>query len=582
MLNHMAFLCQSADPPPDRFGFLLAQPAMACPPYAIGPIPPGGQLWVERNDEPLLTRESSQSSKTMRTFMYVTGLSIGCPYSGFGTTATTLMTALQKRLLARDLTVYSERYNRVWRAELNRAVPCAVEKMRPFVTKPLSYDDLLDRRKKLLPSDKYQMYANEYKKFTGESRRSNGTFREGLLPEDCEVNGFVKFQKEKPTAVPRFIAGRAPLGVLTEKRHICEWEHQYYQNHPFFPYRSCVKEMTPHQKATLIYNNYMAIPNCVMVGLDFERFESGIMAEQIEDFHAFVDQLYPQTDEHWQLFKKHQINNRIKSRCGVNALIHGHVMSGDASTSLKNVWLVERLISTYLRLTNLTDVTRFMNDGDDCIAFVNGRDLNVLLGLLDWVQQFGMKMSLDFQGSNFSDVVFCQCRMIRCAKPTDENPEGWCLVRPPDKILRDALTTPNYADSIESMISYISDVGLGLSICEAGCPISQAYGEMMMRGVGRKNRNLTHRRFQKNDSWYWYVKYSDRKSTRNEQITAQARADYYLAFGYSPDLQIEIENVFSQVAENVLKEHFVELLGTQFRRPQSKTTPLLNHTVSPV
>lgn len=502
----------------------------------------------------------------MNTYTFIDGLGLQTPSSGYSTNGTTLATALQERLLARPLCDYEVPTALNYGLVLKQLIFKASQIMKPHVTQPISYDKIIDPKLSLLPKAKYKMYTTEYRKLMGRLRRKDGYLGTGLRPVDCVVNGFVKFQKEKIDAVPRFIAGRNPMAVLVEKCFIGEWEHKYYEEHPFFPYRTCVKEKTPLEKANLIVQYYNEVPDCVILGADFSRFESGVLQFDIQLFHYFIELLYgeEQITDDYRTFMYHQLHNTITSRVGVKATCEGRVMSGDASTSIKNVFIVEMLFALALLELGVDPLgVRFINDGDDCLLFVPARISDHMIKQLpEFFAPMGKKLGFDCITPCLQDVVFCQSKLIRCAQPQPHNPEGWCLVRGPDKILADSTTSPNYGDSPNAIRRYVGNVGLGLYITEHAAPISQAYGELLCRLTNFSTSwKLDRYAFSKQDSWYWRIKHSDSIKTKLPEVTQQARLDYYLAFGITPDNQIALEQAMLRVQDNIFQSKLITKFG---------------------
>jgi len=402
----------------------------------------------------------------------------------------------------------------------------------------------------LIPAHKRAIYFDAYLQYIGARSRPNfqgkRTVEVGFSQKDAFVNGFVKFQKEKAGAEPRFIAGRNTLAVLIEKTHITEIEHKYYDLHPFFNYRTCLKEMTNYQVAGILSHNFSRFGH--FISWDFSRFDRSIDAYFIRSFQRFISSIYEgRIHPDYLEFCKGQIFNKITSRVGVKAETYGRVMSGDASTSLKNVFICELLFRSCFDHYGWDDTQIvYNNNGDDAVTFATQlfHEENKTK-IEQYFARFHMQLRADIVSNLFQELSFCQAKPVRTSLSTDSNPQGWCMVRDPWKVLLTGLTTPNFSDSEKAARNYVSQVGIALATTEQGTPVLSAYSSFLKRITKTKHNAKPDRYFfPRNDGWYWRLKNTDLSIQRSE-ITETARVDFALAYNISTYQQQVLENYFN-------------------------------------
>lgn len=449
-----------------------------------------------------------------------------------------MYTALSKRLLFRDLKNTSVGD---YEASISKFTDECAEAMACFATKPFTYPQLLDKTLGLLPSHKYKVYSRAYDCIRGIAKRPSGLLKSGFVPEDFHVTAFVKFQKEKTGAVPRCISGRNSVGVLVEKAHIAETEHRFYSAHPLFNYRYSIKELDAYAKGALVSQLFDSIHDCVAIGADFARFDSSVHYRWIQAFQDYIKRLYPNRLPEYDDFCKHQINNTINSRCGVRATCKGRVMSGDASTSYKNAWICALIVRIFQQEYSLTDdVFKYIADGDDTIFLCSPSKLSIVNQFRDFTSKFGMECKMEEPVYIKQHIELCQSRMIRCGIPSPTNPHGWCFTRNPNKVLSSSAISANFSNTYAACCAYVHNIGLATIATEKGTPVAQAFGEMLARVAPSKD-NLNYKTIDYSDGLRFRLENND-LSHRQSVITSVARDDYYLAWGYSQDLQYYLES----------------------------------------
>jgi len=176
-----------------------------------------------------------------------------------------------------------------------------------------------------------------------------------------------------------------------------------------------------------------------------------------------------------------------------------------------------------------------MNNGDDCVVFMERKDLGrYVLGLEEWFLELGFRMVAEPPAYELPKIEFCQMRCIRTA-------DGPRMVRNLEvAIAKDAMCTLNLGNE-KAMRKWLHAVGdCGLALC-SGIPILQSFYSMYKRAglasnISKSNAfisGMTHLR-------------GDLES-KCSAVSDEARLDTYIAWGITPDEQVEREKLYAKM-----------------------------------
>jgi hypothetical protein len=218
-------------------------------------------------------------------------------------------------------------------------------------------------------------------------------------------------------------------------------------------------------------------------------------------------------------------------------------MSGDMNTSLGNCLIMTGLIWTCMKDLGIKKY-ELMNDGDDCVLIVEARHLHRLDGLVAWFRDFGFMMEREPDVDVLEKVEFCQCQPVF-------DGEEYVMVRKPrialakDLISFKALQTKKDWDFLRCAIS---DCGLSLT---RGLPVMEEFYLALARNAVRKG-------------WKEVVNYTtgmqymahgmDRTLKR---VNPETRYSFYLAFGYTPEEQVALEEFYRGVQPTYCEPQYV-------------------------
>lgn len=225
-----------------------------------------------------------------------------------------------------------------------------------------------------------------------------------------------------------------------------------------------------------------------------------------------------------------QINNRCRTRFGIQYSSIGRRMSGDYNTSLGNT------IVNYLALESLSRLTGIKYDavinGDDSVICIREQDLDAYLAFSEvHFARLGLITKMNVV-RDLHEVDFCQGKIVDTA-------EGYKLVRHPARALsHTAVSIKRYGS--KRWLAWLRAVGECEVACNRGVPIMQSLGLCLMRNAWANGRvNAAY------DRDLWYRKAGMRVAVL--PVTDTARFWFWTAFGVTPDEQRRLESWYDNL-----------------------------------
>jgi hypothetical protein len=251
-----------------------------------------------------------------------------------------------------------------------------------------------------------------------------------LVKNDSILKTFLKVEKTNFTAksdpVPRGIGPRNPRYHVSLGVYIKRIEHEIYNVvADIFGAKTIAKGLNAQDRGCLMLEHWKSFTDPVAVGLDASRFDQHVSKTMLKLEHAFYAKYFPGDRTlrrllNWQLTNKGIA--RIKDAV-VKFKVEGTRASGDMNTALGNCLIMCMNVYSYMLKINLaTKDYRLINDGDDCVLFMERSTLKRLTTLsLDFVK-LGFNMKVEEHVDVFEKIVFCQAQPVL-------TPEGAILVR---------------------------------------------------------------------------------------------------------------------------------------------------------
>ena len=343
---------------------------------------------------------------------------------------------------------------------------------------------------------------------------------------DAYLKTFVKAEKInitlKPDPAPRIIQPRDPRYNVEVGRYLKPLEPRLMKAiDKLWGEKTAIKGYTVEKVGEILYEKSLRFKEPVFVGLDASRFDQHCSRQALEWEHSVYNSII--RDPYLKELLTWQIDNvgtaYLKDGF-VRYRVDGCRMSGDMNTSMGNYLIMSCLVYQFCKDVGLD--ASLANCGDDCVLYMEKKQLPLLKHLPNWFEAMGYSMKVEKPVYNVEEIEFCQQHPVQLSR-------GWVMVRRPDVcltkdvcIVRGGMTT----ERLQRWLYAQHDGGLSLA---GDCPV-----------LGQFYRSFPH-----GDSLGELSEYADAHKFRAEkqcgEITPLSRYSFWLAFGLTPDEQIAIE-----------------------------------------
>jgi len=362
------------------------------------------------------------------------------------------------------------------------------------------------------------------------------------LKEDAKVKVFLKYEKTDRTSkadpVPRVISPRDPKFNLRLGRYLKHLEKPLFKAiDEMFGERTIMKGLNAEQSATILHDKWQSFVKPIAVGLDASRFDQHVSKDALKWEHSIYLQCFKE-NKHKQRLREllqHQLVNHCfgETQDGeLEYIVQGTRMSGDMNTSMGNCLLMCCMIYAYLQDIGVN--AKLANNGDDCVLFLEHRDLHRLNGLYDWFLKLGFNMAIEKPVDEFEGVEFCQ------TKPVFDG-SVWIMSRKPLALAKDAVMLhPWDYNSNDYYKGWLNSVGTGGLRLAGQLPIFQDYYALFQR-----SGKVTKHDFSRLQGFNAIEALQSMKRDYGV-VTPQCRSSFYYAFGVTPDEQLVLEKFYKR------------------------------------
>jgi hypothetical protein len=324
--------------------------------------------------------------------------------------------------------------------------------------------------------------------------------------------------------------------------------------------KTVAKGMNAADRAGLINSKWKRLSNPVAIGLDASRFDQHVSASMLEFFEhqVYADWFRdPEFDElmSWQLCNKGYGNTPDGE---LTAKVEGCRMSGDMNTSMGNCLIMCAMVWSYCKHVGVD--ASLINDGDDCVVFLERRDEAKFVAHLDgFFQNLGFDMKVEPSVYTMEHIEFCQAKPVRVGTDT------WLMVRNVERALtKDAMALIN-VDHPGSIAAWCAAVGAAGTAACGGIPILDSlYSYYSRMGVINPKWSKSYAE----GGLTWMSKGMNR---RGQPVLDITRFSFYLAFGILPEAQRAFEKHFDSASP---------IISMIPNSPNDKVTPHLIKTLS--
>jgi len=358
----------------------------------------------------------------------------------------------------------------------------------------------------------------------------------GFRSSDANIRAFVKAEKINFTAkgdpAPRVIQPRSPMYNAMVGCYLKQFEKRLFRGFKAaFGYDVVLKGLNADGVGNKLHESWAMFNEPVGVGLDASRFDQHVSVQALEFEHSIYNSVF--RDERLRKLLRLQLHNKVTGLANDGMLkyeVEGRRMSGDINTGMGNCLLMSLIVLGYLDENKVQ--ARLANNGDDCVLFLERRDLGKLTGLSKWFKDFGFVLTQEKPCYVFEEVEFCQSHPVRVG-------DGWRMVRDirtaPSKDAVSLLGWDNQTN-FNAWRNAIGSCGLSLT---SGVPVWEAYYNSMSDGTAPEWAMD-----QVTDSGMGYMA----RGVKQAVITDDTRYSFYLAFGMLPDMQEALESSMPRFA----------------------------------
>ena len=395
------------------------------------------------------------------------------------------------------------------------------------------------------PSNKRRLYADaaEEKRMRGWSKR------------DARIKAFVKFEKlnftKKSDPAPRVIQPRTPVYNIALGRYTRRVEEELYkalaQDWGDDPEEKVVmKGLDFEEVAHQLRSKWNRFYHPVAVGLDASRFDQHVSRDALEWEHTIYNSIF-NCPELAALLKL-QLNNEGYAFLDGHKLTYstsGTRASGDMNTSLGNCLIMCSLAKAYVDELGIR--ADFVNNGDDCVLFLEKRDLYRLSGLSEWFLKYGFEMEVEAPVCEFEQIVFCQMQPVLVDAATDR----WVMVRQPEAAFgKDATCLAAATERMYRQWSY--QVGVGGLALYGDMPIyKELYKAYKREGIN----SAVGSSLLLSDSGFMRMAKQVVRGSELSVISDDTRVSFFKAFGILPSIQVEMERELRTMSYGGLRDY---------------------------
>jgi len=375
-------------------------------------------------------------------------------------------------------------------------------------------------------------------------KASQVVYRRGFQRRDAMLKSFVKVEKieiKPKRLVPRLIQPRSPEFNVLVGRFIKHLEHPtYLQLGKLWGGPTVMKGLNCFQQARAMRSAWESFDHPVAIMLDAVRFDQHVSKPMLEWEHTVYLMSYR---GRWRVqlqeLLRHQLVNRgrIRTERGtIKYTVEGCRMSGDMNTALGNCLVMCACCKAMV--DSLGVRARLFNNGDDCCLLVEKRDLERVSAA---VKPFFLKLGfiIDVEGitGTFERISFCQTQPVY-------DGHSWRMVRDPRKVLSKDTTLLRKWSSKEWYAYWTALGKCGLALTW-GLPVFQEFYSAMVRfGDGRAISTALSAHVSGALSQSGMYQLAHGLESRVRPVTDAARTSFMIAFGITPAVQLEFEDVY--------------------------------------
>jgi hypothetical protein len=293
--------------------------------------------------------------------------------------------------------------------------------------------------------------------------------------------------------------------------------------------KTIFKGLNAKQSANHLLVKASRYSNPVFIGLDASRFDQHVSEVALKWEHEVYKGSFVYGVKWLQTLLSWQIDNHGRAYVDntvVEYKVRGRRMSGDMNTSLGNCLLMSSMVHAYFR--ELQVPVSLANNGDDCVVIFDSKYLSSVGNLSQWFLSMGFNMKVENPVYDVREVSFCQVNVLT-------SPGYNICVRNPNVVLSKDLHSVHPFTHHSQYLEWLILNGDCGRNSHGGIPILEQFYHAFPRGVVRDKSMLLEMERRR--------LYSIIGGSEQREISDEIRHSMWVAFGYTPDAQIELENM---------------------------------------
>lgn len=294
-----------------------------------------------------------------------------------------------------------------------------------------------------------------------------------------DVKAFVK--KEKAQFIgkdPRLIQACDPIGNVAFGRYTKPVEKLAYGLKSGYrwgvaPSPLIAKGFSQRKRAEVIMQKWGQFDSPVCVMLDASRFDKHVREYQLRAIHGIYHMLFGSGEI--QRICAFQLACKGRTRSGIKYSLGPQRKSGDMDTSLGNCLIMSAMVIAWCKHSRLSRFDLF-DDGDDCLVFMERRELDGALALLaNSFASMGHNVTLEGVAHRLADIVHCQSIFLGGEHPI--------MTRRYEKVLSHGLCSIRHFFSKRGGQRILKAMAYCESVLGSGVPIVWKFAEIMRKSV---------------------------------------------------------------------------------------------------
>lgn len=388
---------------------------------------------------------------------------------------------------------------------------------------------------------------------------------------DFKIKAFVKREKlnftSKEDPDPRIIQPSDPRANVSLGRHIRGMEGPIMKSvAKVWGGPTVTKGYTAFEVGEIIREAWDQFYEPVAVGLDASRYDQTVSVEAQRYEHKFylslVEPRYRKELARLLEFDICKDGTAYTDAGKIKYKLPGSRGSGSMTTGMGNCIIMTAMVYSWRVQCGVP--FRLINNGDDCVAIMEKRDLHRFqAGLFEWFCDLGFTIEAEEPVYELEHVRFCQ------AAPVFDG-HRWRVVRDPHTSLsKDAICLlPNQANDV-SYATWLDSVGrCGLALA-GDMPVLCEYYNMFVRSAQHiartRNKVAEHALLESG-----MMRLAAGLEPRYSNPTSEARASFAVAFGIAPEVQ------------RTLERYYHDTLISSNHTPESGTSGVWFNSVGPM